>query len=77
MESAEIKRRYINTGTSKKLHIMLSEIFVSEYYKENIMIILKTEDNVQKLIDFLNIGVKDTNKILLKTAEINRNIKLI
>ena len=77
MESAEIKRRYINTGTSKKLYIMLSEIFVSEYYKENIMIILKTEDNMQKLIDFLNIGVKDTNKILLKTAEINRNIKLI
>lgn len=64
------------TEISKKLVDILSKIFVSEYYIENILIILKNDENKQKLIDYLKNGETDRDKILLKTAEIHREIKL-
>lgn len=64
------------SSTDEKLVEMLNKIFVSEYYIENILIILKNNENKQKLIDYLRNGETDRDKILLKTAEINRGIKL-
>jgi len=70
------KESLTTTEISKKLVEMLNKNFLSEYYIENIMIILKNDENKQKLIDYLRNGETNRDKILLKTAEINRGIKL-
>ena len=59
------KESLTTTEISKTLFDRLSKIFVSDYYIENILIILKNDANMQKLIDFLNTGETDTEKILL------------
>lgn len=72
-----LKESLTTTEISKTLFEMLSNIFVSEYYIENILIILKNDTNMQKLIDFINKGNTDRETILLKTAELNRGISLL
>ena len=69
-----VNQRELST-TDEKLVEMLNKNFVSEYYIENILIILKNDENKQKLIDYLRNGETNRDKILLKTAEINRGIK--
>lgn len=71
-----LKESLTKTEISKNLFDRLSKIFVSDYYIENILIILKNDANMQKLIDFLNTGETDTEKILLRTAELSRGISL-
>ena len=71
-----LKESLTSTDISKKLFEILSKIFESEYYIENILIILKNDANMQKLIDFINKGNTDREVILLRTAEINRGISL-
>lgn len=71
-----LKESLTTTEISKNLFDRLSKIFVSDYYIENILIILKNDANMQKLIDFLNTGETDTEKILLRTAELSRGINL-
>ena len=71
-----LKDSLTTTEISKNLFDRLSKIFVSDYYIENILIILKNDANMQKLIDFLNTGETDTEKILLRTAELSRGISL-
>ena len=63
--------------TSKKLYKLLKGIFVSEYYIENILLILGNDINKKELINFLNTGETDTDRILLRTAEITRKRKLL
>lgn len=71
-----LKESLTTTEISKNLFDRLNKIFVSDYYIENILIILKNDANMQKLIDFLNTGETDTEKILLRTAELSRGINL-
>ena len=71
-----LKDSLTTTEISKNLFDRLSKIFVSDYYIENILIILKNDANMQKLMDFLNTGETDTEKILLRTAELSRGISL-
>lgn len=71
-----LKESLTTTDISKKLFKILSKIFESEYYIENILIILKNDANMQKLIDFIDKGNTDREVILLRTAEINRGISL-
>ena len=65
------------TKKSKKLYKILKGIFVSEYYIENILLILGNDINKKELINFLNTGETDTDRILLRTAEITRKRKLL
>lgn len=71
-----LKESLTTTEISKTLFEKLSKIFVSEYYIENIIIILKNDTNMQKLMEFLNTGETDIEKILIKTAELSRGISL-
>ena len=71
-----LKESLTTTEISKNLFEKLSKIFVSEYYIENIIIILKNDTNMQKLMEFLNTGETDIEKILIKTAELSRGISL-
>ena len=76
MMKQSLKESLTTTEISKTLFEKLSKIFVSEYYIENIIIILKNDTNLQKLMEFLNTGETDIEKILIKTAELSRGISL-
>ena len=76
MMKQSLKESLTTTEISKTLFEKLSKIFVSEYYIENIIIILKNDTNMQKLMEFLNTGETDIEKILIKTAELSRGISL-
>ena len=65
------------TKTGKKLYEMLSRIFPQKRVVESFFLVLKNEENMKKMIEFLECGETDGDRIVYRATELNRNICLL
>lgn len=72
-----IEEMVLSTDTSKKLYSLLEKIFEYKDTIENVIIMLKNDKNKQKMIEFLESGETDKDRIYYRTAELNRGISLL
>ena len=63
-----IEKEVYNTKSGKKLYKMLSTVFNHAENIENIILLLETEENRQKMINFLKKGNKTVDEIHYYTA---------
>ena len=66
---------FMEDVTSRKLHTMLLKINNNRKLSEDIVLMLKTKENKEKMIKFLESGETDGDKIAYKAVEIIRNEK--
>lgn len=72
-----IKNEVYKTESGKELFALLSKLKDDKRAVENMIILLKTEKNRQKMIKFLQKGETDLDRIAYYVAELNRGIKLL
>ena len=61
----------------KKLYEMLAKIFPQERVIEPLIVVLKNDENRQKMIEFLESGETDGDRIAYRAVELNRGISLL
>ncbi len=61
----------------QKLQNLLSKIFPQERVVESFIMVLKNDENMQKMIEFLESGETDGDRIVYRATELNRGIKLL
>lgn len=64
MNDEMIIQRYGQTETGKRLQSLLKEIENTSSYISDILLITKTDDNMKKIIDVIEKGIKDRDEIL-------------
>lgn len=72
-----IEEMVLSTDISKKLYCLLEKVFEYKDTIENVIIMLKNDKNKQKMIEFLESGETDKDRIYYRTAELNRGINLL
>ena len=65
-----INTEVYGTESGKKLYEMLSKIFEHTENIENVILLLETEENRQKMIEFLEKGNRTVDEIHYYTAEL-------
>ena len=68
-----INAEVYGTESGKKLYKMLSAVFKHVENIENVILLLETEENRQKMITFLENGKRTVDEIHYYTAELNTN----
>ena len=63
-------KEYLKDDISKKLHLMLYKIFKKKESAENAVILLKTKENKEQTIKFLETGETDIDKIYDKIIQV-------
>ena len=61
---------YLKDDISKKLHLMLYKLFKNKERAENAVILLKTKENKEQMIKFLETGETDIDKIYDKIIQV-------
>ena len=62
---------------SQKLKELLTAIFPQERVVESLILVLKTDENRQKMIEFLESGETDGDRIVYRATELNRGISIL
>lgn len=67
--------KYIKTELDQKLYDLMKNVWDNEHFISDPFICLKTDEQKQKLIDALEEGLDDTDKISLLVLYIKRGIE--
>ncbi len=70
-----INTEVYGTESGKKLYEMLSAIFKHVENIENVILLLETEENKQKMIKFLEKGKRTVDEIHYYTAELDNDVE--
>ena len=62
---------------SQRLKELLTAIFPQERVVESLILVLKNDENKQKMIEFLESGETDGDRIVYRATELNRGIQLL
>ena len=62
---------------SQKLKELLTAIFPQERVVESLILVLKNDENRQKMIEFLESGETDGDRIVYRATELNRGISIL
>lgn len=68
-------QKYIKTELDQKLYDLMKNVWDNEHFISHPFICLKTDEQKQKLIDALEAGLEDTDKINLLSLYIKRGIE--
>ncbi|MEE3349176.1 MAG: hypothetical protein VZR09_03975 [Candidatus Gastranaerophilaceae bacterium] len=72
-----IKTEVYGTESGKKLYSLLANIFKQVENIENVILILETEENRQKMIKFLEKGNRTVDEIHYYTAELDNKTQQV
>ncbi len=72
-----INTEIYGTESGKKLYEMLSNVFEHVENIENVILLLETEENRQKMIEFLEKGNRTVDEIHYYTAELDNTAQEI
>ena len=61
----------------QKLQKLLTKIFPQERVVESLIFVLKNDENRQKMIEFLESGETDGDRIVYRATELNRGISIL
>lgn len=67
--------KYIKTDLDKKIYEKMKNIWDNEYFLSHPFILLKSDEQKNKLLEALDDGLKDTDKINLLCLYIKRGIE--
>lgn len=70
MNDEMIIQRYGQTEIGKHLQSLLKNVENTSSYISDILLILKTDENMQKIINVLEKGIKDRDEILLRSISL-------
>ena len=73
----QLKKKTCPFEICKKLYEMLAKIFPQERVIEPLIVVLKNDENRQKMIEFLESGETDGDRIAYRAVELNRGISLL
>lgn len=77
-EKFELLETKILTSTINNiLYELLKKVIKSSFFIESIFAMLNGDDKKQKMIEFLQQGETNHERIFLRTAELNRGISLL
>ncbi len=67
--------KYIKTDLDKKLYDLMKNVWDNEHFISHPFICLKTDEQKQKMIEALEDGLDDTDKLSLLVLYIKRGIE--
>ncbi len=78
MKNEELLEKELQTNIiNEKLHTLLSKVYSQERVIESFLLVLKNNENKQKMIEFLESGETDGDRIVYRATELNRGISLL